>query len=295
MLYFKELNNHSGSINGTIFFLQASYWFEKMGKPFYKFLKPCQHFLYQTEASWAEELGFSDAQLKYVLAKTATKLKNGRTYDLLDCGLVLYWAGGNGLTFYIPNYPRMLGLEKSTSLMEKQFPHFAKWKTDFGEVEKRCFKIEFHASLKFEFTSALLQESTHSNTNQYSGQHVTASPISKNGEQVNSAEAICYPFDTPGFKNIWVEWKNYKAEAHDYHYDDRSEQAALMELGNYDEAFALQLIREALSKKWKWFHFTDTPNKYKTQLNSKNHATFTNKAGERFSSHVANVFAEYAQ
>jgi hypothetical protein len=189
----------------------------------------------------------------------------------------------------------MLGLGQVTQILEKQFPHFEKWKNDFGEVEKRCFKIEFHASQKFDFTSALLQESTHSNTNQYSGQHVTASPISKNGEQVNSAEAICYPFDTPGFKNLWAEWKKYKLEAHGYQYDARSEQAALLELVSYDEIFASQLIREALARKWKWFHFSDTPAKYQTQLNLKNHAKITSKTGEQFAPHVASVFSEYAQ
>lgn len=295
MLYFKELNNHTGCVNATIFFLQVGYWFQKMDKAFYKFLKPCQHFLYQTESSWAEELGFSDAQLKSVLVKTATKLKNGRTYDLLECRLVLYWAGGNGLTFYVPNYPKMLELTVESLLLEKQFPHFAKWKKDIGEVEKHSFKIEFHASQKFDFSSALLQENIHSNTNQYSGQQVPASPVSKNGEQWTSAEAICYPFDTPGFKNLWAEWKKYKSEAHGYQYDTRSEHAAFLELSNYDEIFALQLIREALSKKWKWFHFSDTPSKYKTQLNLKNHAKITSKTGEQFAPHVASVFSEYAQ
>ncbi len=266
-----------------------------MSKPFYKFLKPCQHFLYKPEESWTEELGFSSAQLQSVLGKIATKLKNGRNYDLLDCGLVLYWAGGNGLTFYVPNYPRMFQLTDESQLLEKQFPHFAKWKKDFGEVEKHIFKIEFHASQKFDFTSALLQENIHRNTNQYSVQQVPASPNSKNGEQGTSAEAICYPFDTPGFKNLWAEWKKYKLEAHSYQYDARSEQTALFELGNYDEAFVSQLIREALSKKWKWFHFSDTKEKYNALLKLKNNAKFTTKTGEQFAPHVASVFSEYAK
>ena len=71
-----------------------------MGRPFYKFQKPNLHILYENGASWIEELGFSESQLKSVLKRTTTKLKKNENYDLLKCSWILYWSVGNGINYY---------------------------------------------------------------------------------------------------------------------------------------------------------------------------------------------------
>ena len=90
MRYFPILNRYTGSVNGTIFFLQVMYWYGERKKPFYKFQNPPIHVLYKSGDSWAEELGFTESQLKSVLDKTASKLRKGGIYDLSKCKLVLY-------------------------------------------------------------------------------------------------------------------------------------------------------------------------------------------------------------
>jgi hypothetical protein len=56
--YFPKLVEKTGSKNSGIIFGRLEYWFQKMGKSFYKFLEPCKkHPLYKTGDSWEEEIG----------------------------------------------------------------------------------------------------------------------------------------------------------------------------------------------------------------------------------------------
>ena len=153
MLYPKEFNRYTGSVKATLLFSQVNYWFSKMRKPFFKFLQPCLHHAYTkaSQNSWTEDLNFTLHEVKMVLKKCATKLKRGQKYDLLKCGLVLYWNGGNGITYYAPNYPLMQHLNIESDAFKSAFPYFQKWKNAFPKDDKASWEIMFLPSPKFDF------------------------------------------------------------------------------------------------------------------------------------------------
>lgn len=265
----------------TIFFIQSLYWYGKMNRPYYKFLKPCTHPLCEKskDNNWMDDLGFSEYQVKSVLRKIGTKLKKGKEYNLLECGLILYWNAGNGLTFYCPNYPKLSSMGAYLQHFKEDFPHFRKWYNDFSKIEKSSFKIVFYPSKYFNFTDSYIQENTQEinqeNTQKKEQSSSTPNNLSSNekGEkkEKNSAKKekedldveIVYPFESAKFKSIWTQWKIYKKEQHGFTYSMKGEQVSLMQLSAYDESFAIQLLQSAIANDWKQFHFSDTLTKYK--------------------------------
>lgn len=81
---------------------------------------------------------------------------------------------------------------------------------------------------------------------------------------------IQLPFESEDFQQIWSAWKSYVLKKFNRTCSEFEEQAALMPLQNYDEAFAKELITKAISDGWRSFHFFDTPNKFQKYLINKN-------------------------
>jgi hypothetical protein len=74
------------------------------------------------------------------------------------------------------------------------------------------------------------------------------------------------PFESESFEQVWNGWQSYLLEKFNRKYSELEEQAALMPLQNYDEAFAKELITKAISSGWKAFHFPNTSNDFQKFL-----------------------------
>jgi len=65
-----------GDTNAAILLQQIAFWFViSERKPFYKFVAPNSHPLYQHGDSWVEELGFTEAEYNRALKKIATRIR----------------------------------------------------------------------------------------------------------------------------------------------------------------------------------------------------------------------------
>lgn len=62
--YLPELRPYCQSITACILMTQLEYRFAGMPDGFYKFLSPCDHYLYKKGDSWIEELGFSEGEFR---------------------------------------------------------------------------------------------------------------------------------------------------------------------------------------------------------------------------------------
>lgn len=57
--FYPEIKSSIGCEKATLILGRFEYWFTKYKNGFYKFIEPCNHPLYRTGDSWAEEIGFS--------------------------------------------------------------------------------------------------------------------------------------------------------------------------------------------------------------------------------------------
>lgn len=308
MIYLKKLNKHTGGIIPTLLFTQTYYWYQKMGKPFYKFLLPCHHPLCRNSSdAWSEELGISRHNLNSALKQIGTKLKRGKDYNLKKCGFILYWSGGNGLTFFIPNYIRLLTLDLDNEFLEKHFKDFVKWKLSFAESENQIHNIQFSPSSNRDFGFSYKQKSTQDtiqNNTQKKTQQKKSFPsdnlISNNSEKKESKEKSSakkekpvLPFDSADFANLWTAWKEYKSDTHDFTYETYSETAAFLSLSNYTEEFATSLLIDAMSKGWKNFHFNNTPQKFSETKKTPNHAKYNFSNSKQSQDPINALFSKY--
>lgn len=295
--YDPKLNEHTGGIEETIFFLQMLYWWNKMEKPFYKFQSPCEHQLYKSGESWQEELGLSSHKLKRCKNIVMSKLELRKTYSAIDLKLILYWAGGNNMTFYFPNLVQMLMLpDEIKELLEKQFPNFRKWKTDFLKYESPISEIQFSPSRNAKFKLPYKQENTQKNNQKNKTGEPPTNFSLENFEKRNGEEKeneMVFPFESESFTTLWTEWKRYKESNFNFKYNSSSEQSAFFLLVKYNEEFASQLLINAMANNWKNFHFEETPSKFKNFLKSQSHGTVTTNSGEEFEQHAAKFFQKY--
>ena len=289
MRYLKHYNNLTTSVNATLLFAQMMYWFEKMDRPYFKFLRQCEHPACRVNASdsWTEDLGFTESQVKSSIKLIGTKLKRKQTYDLLECNLLLYWSAGNNMTYYCPNYFLMQSLEEYLVFFEKDFSHFGKWLLEYRKDEKITCELYFRSFRELKYLFSILHKNTQQN-NHNNNQKKESLPFqnSSNEKKVGNGKLdiekekssakkerieIVYPFEDAEFINLWHQWKEYKLESHNFTYSSKAEQASLKLLFDYDLDFAMQLLIDAIANDWKRFHFPDTPEKYKK--NVKNEST----------------------
>ncbi|MGL4344086.1 MAG: hypothetical protein ACRCTE_02735 [Cellulosilyticaceae bacterium] len=82
LIYYPELNAITGSINATLLLCQLEYWFTKTsGKPFYKFLAPCEDECYRPGDSWCEELAFSKPEFRKAFSHIGQMYKSKKAYQ----------------------------------------------------------------------------------------------------------------------------------------------------------------------------------------------------------------------
>lgn len=290
ILYLPFLNHYTGSLVGSLLLVQCCYWYKQCGRPFYKFIVACSHFLYRPGESWTEELGITKHVWNSTRDKIATKIKKGNFYNLLECGWILYYTDGNNTTYYVPNYPKMLLIDFPEDALKRPFSDFRDWKIKNPNSEKwnREIRITDLGNTNFGFPYK-------QNTTQSTNSNNTQKDISAQFEIINTddfkkekssaqKEKIILPFDTPRFQKMWQGWKDYRSEDHGFRYSFKSEMAALMPLGDYTEDFAIKLIQTAISKNWKGFHFENTPIKFKDYVQSNR-----NNSGQKFESHVESL------
>lgn len=80
--YYPTLSVKFGSVTAAILYRQLVYWFKKMEyKPFYKFLKPCEHGAYKTGESWTEELGMTETEFRTAFQKIGIAYKSKKEFD----------------------------------------------------------------------------------------------------------------------------------------------------------------------------------------------------------------------
>ena len=72
--YRKAFNRITGGVIPSLLLQQIMYWGRNDGE-FYKFIKPCDHPLYNPGDSWIEELGISEYQFSAALKILMNKLK----------------------------------------------------------------------------------------------------------------------------------------------------------------------------------------------------------------------------
>lgn len=75
-----------------------------------------------------------------------------------------------------------------------------------------------------------------------------------------------YPFDTPTFRQAWKNWKTYRTEIKKPYKTTASEQAALNQLGKYNEPFALELIARSIANAWQGLTFDGTDKEYRAYI-----------------------------
>lgn len=80
--YYPVLSSKFGSVTSAILYRQLLYWFKKMEyKPFYKFLKPCEHGAYKTGESWTEELSMTETEFRTAFQKIGIAYKSKKDFD----------------------------------------------------------------------------------------------------------------------------------------------------------------------------------------------------------------------
>lgn len=306
MIYLKQLNPYTGGLIPSLLFYRVYFLYTTVNRPFYKFISPCDHPLYRKgkNDSWTEELDITRHILNSTLKKVGTKLKRGQHYDLTKCNLVLYWAGGHGMTYFIPNYPKLMTLGLDKAFLKKHFPHFLNWKSQLPKSEKRIFEIRFvpsqHWNFGLSYNHNKTQSKTHHKTQEgdfpfslnNSNAKIEESEKEKSCAQKEKEELIM-PYSSERFKNIYSEWTAYSKEEFGFVYNHKKAQSLLYLIQDYDEEFVIQLMIKAMASGWRSFVFPDTPQKFQKYLKAKSYGTTTAKNGEQFESHVAAIFEKY--
>lgn len=139
--YFPSMTKYFGGVEEAIFFSQVMFRYESHRKPFYKFDNPCTDHRYVKGDSWSEELAFNKNQFRTTKKAIATKLTIGEKFNPLECNQVLYWRTRDRLSFYLPNYPKLLS--DIESIPKGVFKGFEKWKAKAGNVENYNWKRSF--------------------------------------------------------------------------------------------------------------------------------------------------------
>ena len=109
LVYDPNLNKATGSVTATLLFLQLEHWFKvTKGKPFYKFLEPCDDPQYREGDSWTEELGFSKPEFRTAFNHIGKVYKSKKAYlestDKFEGKCYLsYYDRMKRITYYMRN------------------------------------------------------------------------------------------------------------------------------------------------------------------------------------------------
>ena len=163
--FYPLLVKYTKTIHSALLLAQILYWYRKMGRRFYKFKMPCELSKSNKSKPWTEEIPMTRHQFDSALKNIATPIKKGKVYNLLtDCNMVLYYMG-NGYTYYLPNYPKIVQvLEAEEAFIRQSYPEIQKWKTRNPIVEIWDRSIPFSEIIKLDFSTPLLIKSNHERT-----------------------------------------------------------------------------------------------------------------------------------
>lgn len=109
LVYDPSLNKVTGSVTATLLFLQLEHWFKvTKGKPFYKFLEPCEDPQYRKGDSWTEELGFTKPEFRTAFSHIGKVYKSKKAYmestDKFEGKCYLsYYDRMKRITYYMRN------------------------------------------------------------------------------------------------------------------------------------------------------------------------------------------------
>ena len=80
----------------------------------------------------------------------------------------------------------------------------------------------------------------------------------RKGKEEKIAIEIVFPFDSEKFRAAWKKWIDYRSDASKPYKSQLSEQAALNQLAEFNEAFAIVLIDKSISRGWQGLIFETT-------------------------------------
>lgn len=98
------------------------------------------------------------------------------------------------------------------------------------------------------------------------------SPSNPKGEkektppELRGSPLLEMPYDSSEFEAAWSGWRDYLRELGTPYRTKQQEQAALMQLSEYDEEFSIRLIRDSMAKGWKGLVYDKTNEKYQNYL-----------------------------
>ena len=154
--YYPALSVKLGSVTSAILLRQLEYWFKKMEyRPFYKFLKPCEHGSYKAGESWTEELGMSEAEFRTAFTKIGVVYKSKKEfYNSEDKFQGKYYCSYidrlERKTYYFRNHELVRKLDNE--LNEDYLPRNEE--TQFLEIEKVDFYKQTNSISRSEETQS---------------------------------------------------------------------------------------------------------------------------------------------
>lgn len=165
VLLYPLLIKYTKTIHSALLLAQILYWYRKMGRRFYKFKMRCALSESNNSKPWTEEIPMTRHQFDSALVNIATPIKKGEVYNLLtDCNMILYYMG-NGYTYYLPNYPKIIQvLAKEGDFIKQKFPEIQEWKNRNPDVEKWNRPFTLSEIKKLDFSTPLLNKNNHERT-----------------------------------------------------------------------------------------------------------------------------------
>src|SRR5688572_27318020 len=116
--YYPEFRAFFGCEKAAIIVDRLEYWFKKYNNGFYKFLEPCDHYLYHQGDSWVEELGWVRITFNKAFDKIGIRYKSKSAFvkaqdKFQNKPYASYYDRISKKTFYIRNHDFVNELFKS--------------------------------------------------------------------------------------------------------------------------------------------------------------------------------------
>ncbi|MEO8610097.1 MAG: hypothetical protein ABI690_19540 [Chloroflexota bacterium] len=179
MLYhpiFQRITQHTSS---TILLSQMIfYYIANHCRPFYKFIRPCNHARYIAGDSWTETLCWSYAEFSTALGKIGTKVTaNTSKTEARKTALSLYWTDSNKMTYFEVVLPNVV--QAILNIMKPDLPDKSGIAIYLTKFENLLTRQVVDDTLPVLIDSSI--ESTQNNTEQ-------AAPATQASEPVKNSE-----------------------------------------------------------------------------------------------------------
>lgn len=203
-------------------------------------MNPSSHPFYKPSDSWTEELAIGQYAFKGAMNKISSKVTINREHIMIDLNLIITWMTYPNLTYHLPNYPRMLQLQEN-KIFHAHYPHFKSWSDKIINEGTPLNEIRFSPSKTLVFPASYIQKNTSEDqTKDYTKKESTVSPFIS----IQAQEA-------------WSSWIKYQKEKFSKIYTNKEAMTIFKAVENLDEGFITIKIKEAITKGWKSFFFTN--------------------------------------